>query len=214
MTLGSVSVRTLTLSVLAVCGVVLASCSTVTYGTGTPTTAQTIRDVVGILDITPDREIIVYEERPDLQTPPTATLPPPQPADETAPAPRPVLTPAQVQSCAIAPGQIAPPPDYCIPNPNAPAVVADTGLFGAADESGIRSPTNPCSWFQLSWGQLTPQEQGQWERLGWSATTFGAANAASWPATAYLSWGDLAFGERRAASRLGFDASSWGVCLV
>ncbi len=214
MVFGSVSVRALRLGVLAVGVAVLAGCSTVTYGTGTPTTAQTLQDVAGIVDFTRDRDVIVYEERPGLQTPPDATLPPPQEAAETPPPQQPVLTQEQRERCAIAPGQVAPPPDYCTPNPNAPAVTQETGLFGNANDGGIRSPINPCSWFQLTWGQLTPEEQGQWERLGWTPATFGAANAAAWPPAAYLPWRDLSFGERRAAGRLGFDESTWGACPV
>jgi hypothetical protein len=65
---------------------VLASCSPVTYGTGTPTTRQTVEDFAGILAFGDRPEQIVYEERPDLVIPPTNELPAPTDPVPDAPA--------------------------------------------------------------------------------------------------------------------------------
>lgn len=201
-------------SIVAGCVAVLAACSPVTYGTGTPTGTQTLQDAANILDFTPDGEAIVYQERPGLQTPPTANLPPPQPATQTQQQPT-QLTPVQQQSCAIAPGQVAPPPEYCTPNPNAPAVVADgAGFLGATPgQTGIREPANVCSWYSLTWAQMTDDERAEWSRLGWTAGNWGSANASLWPASSYATWRDLTFAEKRAARALGFEEASWGACV-
>lgn len=72
---------------------ILASCTPVTYGTGTSTTLQTVRDFTGIFVIgDPTRERIDYAApRPTtLATPPTNELPPPvsePPANQAAAAP-------------------------------------------------------------------------------------------------------------------------------
>ena len=68
---------------------VLASCTPVTYGTGTSTTLQTVRDFTGIFVIgDPTRDPIDYTEpRPTtLATPPTNELPPPVAGNAAAPA--------------------------------------------------------------------------------------------------------------------------------
>lgn len=201
------------IAVAAGCVAVLAGCSTVTYGTGVPTTAQTVRDVAGMLDVTPDVEIINYEQRPGLETPSSTTLPPPQEPVETAPT-QPAAQPANTQTCAIAPGQVAPPPEYCTPDPDAPAVAANDGVLGIAGSDGIREPTNVCSWYTLSWAEMSAEEQAQWGRLGWNAGNWGSADPALRPASATAGWSDLSLRERGAARRLGFDQNSWGACLV
>jgi len=79
--------RLLRFGPVVVCASVLAACAPVTYGTGTSTTLQTVRDFTGILLIGggPNQDPIVYEERPGLVTPPTNELPvPTDPAAATA----------------------------------------------------------------------------------------------------------------------------------
>lgn len=68
---------------------VLAGCGTpVTYGTGVPTTLQTVRDFTDALTFGDRSDPIVYEERPDLVIPPNTDLPlptdPPPPAAQVA----------------------------------------------------------------------------------------------------------------------------------
>lgn len=202
----------LRISFVTGCVVALASCSTVTYGTGTPTATQTLRDIAGVVDIIPDPTVINYEQRNGIEMPASASLPPPQPAADPAPQ-QPRAAPS-ANRCAIAPGQIAPPAEYCVANPNAPEVVAANGLFANADTSGIREPANPCSWYTLSWAQMTADEQAEWAKLGWNVSNWGSADPALMPPSAIATWSDLTFAERRAARQLGFDDNSWGACLI
>ena len=200
-------------SVVAGCVAILAGCSTVTYGTGTPTGTQTLRDITGVLDFSRGNDGVNYEDRDGIETPPTADLPPPQEAEPTSSTP-PVVV-ANPNECAIAPGQVSPPAEYCLPNPNAPQVVAqDGGLFGDAGTNGIRKPTDPCAWWSLDWSQMSTDEQDAWSALGWSAANWGTFDPALRPASASAGWSDLSFAERRAARQLGFDDDSWGFCLI
>jgi hypothetical protein len=85
--------RLLRIGPVVTCVAALAACSPVTYGTGTSTTLQTVRDFTGILLIGgPPTDPIVYEERPGLVTPPTNELP--VPTDPATP---------QAQTAAAAP---------------------------------------------------------------------------------------------------------------
>ena len=210
---------------IAGCVLGLASCSTVTYGTGTPTTAQTIQDLTRILNFR-GNDPINYQARPDLQTPAANTLLPPTGAgvvpgeDGNLAAPPVNLTQQQLTNCALAQGQLTPPPEYCTPNPNAPAMVVQNngllggGLLGGGDGAGVRDPIDPCQWWQLAWQEINSDEQEIWGRLGWDASNWGSVNSAIWPESAGKSWSDLRLRERRAASSLGFDEVNWNACLV
>lgn len=73
-------VRT-SIKALALCGAlgILAGCSGVTtYGTGIDPGTQTIRDITGLVKLSPDdKEQIQYQERAGIVAPPNAALPPP-----------------------------------------------------------------------------------------------------------------------------------------
>ncbi len=196
---------------------VLASCSSVTYGTGVGTTAQTFQDLtrpLNILNLQHQEGIDYAAPRPEeLTTPATANLPPPVAATQTTAtnqAPPPVGE--QLNPCAIRPGDPAPPATDCTPNPNAPAVVQQGGgLFaGTPAGPGIRQLVDTCQWWQASWDQLNGPEQDAWGLLGWNATNWGTGTAT----TAGKSWRDLNGREKRAAESLGFDADIWNSCTV
>ncbi|MHA1560207.1 MAG: hypothetical protein ACTSWI_06000, partial [Alphaproteobacteria bacterium] len=183
----------------------LASCSTVTYGTGTGTTAQTVMDVTRMLNIFSRPDGIVYEARTGLVAPDTNALPPPAEAAETPVSPPPTQTVAATQSaCNIGPGQTTPPPGYCTPDPNVPT----------APQEGIRGLANPCQWWTLSWANMGPSEREQWSKLGWDESNWAAANTELWPASAGKLWGDLRIRDRRAAEALGFSQLTWDACYL
>lgn len=183
----------------------LASCSPVTYGTGTSTTAQTVQDATRMLTIFSRPEGITYEARPEIVTPDTNVLPPPVEGVEEPAAPPPVQTAAVAQSaCNIGPGQTTPPPGYCTPDPNVPA----------PPQAGIREFPDPCQWWTLRWGGMGPSEHEQWSRLGWDESNWASANTELWPASAGKLWGDLRLRERRAAEALGFSQATWDACYL
>ncbi len=138
-----VTIRALTLAASVAS---LAGCAGLTYGTGVATSTQTIRDVVGIADMTPDaRDPINYQARAGLVTPPSASLPPPVdptttaladfPQDEPGPqfVSRPVFAGGAARGGAVdAAGQpvrqylTEPPTEYRTPAPDAPMAIAPT----------------------------------------------------------------------------------------
>jgi len=183
----------------------LASCSTVTYGTGTSTTAQTVQDVTRMLTIFSRPEGINYEARSGIVTPDTNVLPPPVEGVEAPATPPPVQTAAVTQSaCNIGPGQTTPPPGYCTPDPTVPT----------APQEGIREFSDACQWWTLAWAGMGASEQEQWSKLGWDESNWASANTELWPASAGKLWGDLRLRERRAAEALGFSQSTWDACYA
>ena len=122
----------------------VAGCSSITYGTGTSTTTQTVADIVNIVDIVPSaKEPIDYRPRGNLVTPATADLPPPAPAPTVANnapqdanrAGQPVVNPfggGGNRGGSLDPtGQpvrrylTEPPVDYRQPSPDAPVAIAE-----------------------------------------------------------------------------------------
>ena len=211
------------------CVLALASCSPVTYGTGTGTTLQTVQDMTRMFSF--DRQQpIDYQARPGLAAPPTNTLLPPGEREAAANWPQdnpqtvgpagqerpPNLTVEQQSNCAAALSLVTPPPGYCTPNPNAPMATAGGGLFGGAEgaEVAVRTPADPCQWGQLSWAQMNSAEREAWGRLGWDASNWGSTDTALWPESVGTSWRDLRLRERRAAQTLGFSEANWNTCLV
>lgn len=181
----------------------LASCSPVTYGTGTSTTAQTVQDVTRMLAIFSRPEGIAYEARPGIVTPDTNALPPPVEGAETPEPPPPAQTAAVAQTgCNIGPGQTTPPPGYCTPDPNVPLAL----------QEGVREFANPCQWWALTWAGMGASEQEHWSKLGWDASNWASANTELWPASAGKLWSNLRLRERRAAEALGFSQSTWDAC--
>ncbi len=72
---------------ISVSGLTLTGCAGggITYGTGTPTSLQTITDVSGMISLRGnDRPDIDYRPRPGLVTPPSNNLPPPGSNDVAA----------------------------------------------------------------------------------------------------------------------------------
>ncbi len=197
---------------------VLASCSTVTYGTGVGTTAQTVQDLTGPLNILRRSDGINYAEpRPqELNTNTNGTLPPPVTTTDggnTAAGPT-VMTPTNT-ACGGDPGDPVPPSADCAPNPNAPVVVQNAGLLGGgANDTGIRTLADPCQWWQVRWDQMTPDEQQALGRLGWTGSNWGTGDPTLLPDTVGKTWNDLSRRERRAAESLGFNETSWNSCTL
>ena len=125
------------------------------------------------------------------------------------------MTPTNT-ACGGGTGDPAPPDADCVPNPNAPALVQQTGgIFnGTVADNGIRQLVNPCQWALVNWEQMNRFEQQALGRLGWSASNWGTTDPSLLPATINKSWNDLSGRERRAADSLGFDETSWNACTV
>lgn len=184
--------------ILLTASAALASCSTVTYGTGTGTTAQTVMDITRMFSLVNRREAIQYEPRPGLQTPDTIALPPPTPAGQTQ-ATQPVQQPvavADANGCVVGPGVGALPEAICAATPAA----------------GIRTLTNACVWWGIDWAEMNAEERDAWGRLGWDATNWRSLDPELWPNSAGKFWDDLRRRERNAASDLGFNEAVWDSC--
>ncbi len=122
----------------------LAGCAGMTYGTGVPSTEQTMRDIIGIVDLTPeDKAPIAYRPRAGIVAPPTtATLPQPVDPATTAAAGFPQeTTAARLVATPIGGGRARggtfdangqpvrqfltePPIEYRTPSPDAPMAIA------------------------------------------------------------------------------------------
>ena len=198
----------LQVGLIAASAFALASCSTVTYGTGVGTTAQTVQDMTRMLTLFNPSERILYEERPGLETPQTTTLPPPIEGapTQTDVAPRQVAVTVPT-NCNVGPQLTTPPPGYCTPDPAAP-------IAGTNTATGIRVLANPCQWWTLSWGEMGVDEREEWAKLGWDATNWASANTDLWPNSAGKLWDDLRLRERRGAEALGFTPATWDACYL
>lgn len=193
----------------------LASCSTITYGTGVGTTQQTLEDLTGPLNFLRRSEGINYAaQRPQqLNTNTNGTLPPPAaPANNGETTPPTQLAPTNT-ACGGGPGDPTPPNAACAPNPNAPVVVQG-GPLGGGTDAGIRALADPCQWSQYAWAQLSTDEQAALGSLGWTASNWGTADPSLLPETIAKTWRDLSRRERRAAESLGFTEASWNGCAL
>lgn len=73
--------------------------------------------------------------------------------------------------------------------------------MGVRDTKG-----NPRVWEQLSWADMSSEEQAQWAVLGWQQDRWDRNDA---PASADKEWSELTPQEQGAAMALGFSENLW-----
>lgn len=62
-------------------------------------------------------------------------------------------------------------------------------------------------WDNADWEEMTPEQRGAWEVLGWSEKSW--AGTASPPETEDVAWPDLKGHQRQAARSLGYTSETW-----
>lgn len=65
---------------------------------------------------------------------------------------------------------------------------------------------NPGIWEQLTWADMSSEEQQLWTVLGWQQARWDRNNP---PPSADMEWGDLSPREQAAAAGLGFTEELW-----
>lgn len=66
---------------------------------------------------------------------------------------------------------------------------------------------DPSVWEGLYWADLSEEEQGFWETLGWTAQVWDSQKNV--PASASKAWDTLNISEQKAAAGLGFTREIW-----
>jgi len=72
--------------------------------------------------------------------------------------------------------------------------------------AGVRSPSNVCFWYNLSWNELRPAEQRAWASLGWNARLWERGVD---PAVGKRAWNELSGGQRSVLASLGYSQAKW-----
>ena len=141
---------------------IISACSQVTYGTGVNTTLQTVRDFTGILvPVGMGREQIVYEERPNLVTPPTNAVPPPG---------------GTAAATVTAPTTVTP----------APCQLWDYEWIQLSD--GVRTALTRLGWSDGSWRSPQPEAWPPSAGTSWDGLRFRERQAAETLGFTQASW--------------------------
>ena len=84
-----------------------------------------------------------------------------------------------------------------------------TGTQSPPAIENVRQPSgNPETfWNNISWSELSPEEQELWGKLGWDKASWDGT--APPPATEEMEWSELSQEERTAAEQLGYSRFYW-----
>lgn len=86
--------------------------------------------------------------------------------------------------------------------------IAVIGYAAAQTPAGVRAQDDLCFWGQISWEEMSAEEQRLWAVLGWTEANW-EGDPSGYPVSEELDWASLTVAEQNAAGAFGFDQRSW-----